>query len=195
MKFRPRALLLMGFLVLSAGLLIGAVIGAQWYRLYLFPFPQLHEWRYPPEVRVPLSEKMLITRYTAGTPVYLDRQYFDTIGDERLEGLFLVQIPRHRLDNVVIEAHRPVAIYRFISDDNINTDFDSWTSSDIPIKVRGHSTTFTGVVEKDFPAGIITLHPGGPVASSPILIKVRNYTAPPLAFELLDSATSIDQSN
>lgn len=192
MKFRSRALLLMGFLVLSAGLLIGAVIGAEWYRLFLFPFPQLHEWRYPPEVRVPLSEKMLITRYTARTPVYLDRQYFDTIGDERLEGLFLVQIPRHQLDNIVIEAHRPVTIYRLISDDNINTDFDSWTPSDIPIKVRGHSTTFTRVVKKDFPAGTITLPPGGPVASSPVLIKIHDYTAPSLEFEVLDSAMLTD---
>jgi len=182
MKFKPRLLLLIGFFVFIAGL----VIGAQWYRLYLFPFPQLHNWKYPPEVRVPLSEKMIITRYTAKTPVFLDRLYFDSIGDERLEGLFLVQIPRHHSDNIIIKAYRRITIYRFITDDNINTHFDSWTSSDIPINVRGHSTTHTRVVKKDFPAGIITLNPGGPVASSPVLIKAHNYTAPSLEFEVLD---------
>lgn len=186
MEFKPRSLLLIGFVVFSAGLAIGAPIGVEWFRLYLFPFPQIHEWRYPPEVRVPKSEKMVITRYSAGTSVFQDREYFDTIGDERLEGLYLVQIPRHYSDNIIIEAHTPVTIYRFISDDNVNTDFDSWTPSDIPIKVRGFTTTHTRVVTKDFPAGKITLPPGGPVASSPILIKVHNYTAPPLEFEVLD---------
>jgi hypothetical protein len=187
MKFKPRLLLVIGFFVFSAGL----VIGAQWYRLYLFPFPQLYNWKYPPEARVPLSEKMIITKYTAKTPVFVDRQYFDSIGDERLEGLFLVQIPRHYSDNIIIKAHSAITIYRFITDDNINTPFDSWTSSDIPINVRGWSTKHTRVVTKDFPAGKITLHPGGPVAASPILIKVHNYTAPFLEFEVLDQTEFI----
>ncbi len=186
MKFKPRPFLKIGFFGLIAGLVIGAVFGAQWYRLDLFPFPQLRDWKHPPEARVLLSEKLIITRYTAETAVFLDRQYYDSIGDERLEGLFLVQLPRHYSDNIIIEAYRPITIYRFISDDNNNTHFDSWTSSDIPIDVRGWSTTHTHVVKKDFPAGIITLNPGGPVASSPILIEVPNYTAPSLEFEVLE---------
>jgi hypothetical protein len=182
MNLKPRLLLLIGLFVFSAGL----VIGAQWYRLYLFPFPQLYNWKYPLETRVPLSKKIIITRYTAKTPVFVDRQYFDSIGDERLEGLFLVEIPRHHSENIIINSHRAVSIYRFLTDDNINTHFDSWTSSDIPIKVQGWSTTHTRVVKKDFPAGIITLNPGGPVASSPILIKVQEPTSLPLAFEVLN---------
>lgn len=186
MKSKPRPLLRIGFFGLLAGLVIGALMGAQWYRLDLFPFPQLRDLKHPPEARVLLSEKIIITRYTAETAVFLDRQYFDSIGDERLEDLFLVQIPRHHSDNIIIEAYRPITVYRFISDDNDNTHFDSWTSSDIPIDVRGWSTTHTHVVKKDFPAGIITLNPGGPVASSPILIEVPNYTAPSLEFEVLE---------
>lgn len=181
-KTKLRLILPIGLFVFAAGL----AIGAQWYRLYLFPFPQLHELRYPPEVRVPMSEKITVVRYAEKTPVFLDRQYFDTIGDERLEGLFLVQIPRHHSENIVIEAQRPLTIYRLISDDNDNTPFDSWTPSDIPVNVRGFSTTHTRVVEKDYPAGLITLNPGGDVAASPILIRVHDYTAPPLAFEVLD---------
>ena len=169
-----------------AGLAVGAPIGVEWFRLDLFPFPQIREWRYPPEVRVPKSEKFVITRYSAGTSVFQDREYFDTIGDERLEGLYLVQIPRHYKENIIVEAHQPLTIYRFISDDNDNSVFDSWIPSDIPIKVRGFTTTHTRVVTKDFPAGKITLPPGGPIASSPILIKIHNSTAPPLEFEVLD---------
>ena len=177
-----RRLFLLIFIVFT----IGLVTGAQWFRLDLFPMPQLRDLLRPPEARVPLSGKMVITTYTAETPVFVDRQYFDSIGDERLEGLYIVQIPRHHSDNVTIEAHKPVTIYRFISDDNTNTHFDSWTSSDIPIKVRGYTTTHTRVVEMDFPAGMITLNPGGPIASSPILIRVHNGTAPSLEFEVLD---------
>lgn len=182
MKHRLRQLLVIGFFVFSAGL----VAGAQWYRLYLFPFPQLNNWKYPPEERVYLSEKMIITKYTAKTPVFMDRQYFDSIGDERLEGLFLVQLPRHYSDNITILAHRALTIYRFITDDDINTPFDSWTSTDIPINVRGWSTTHTRVVKKEFPAGNITLAPGGPVASAPILIKIDNYTPPSSEFEVFN---------
>lgn len=163
----------------------GLVTGVQWHRLRLFPFPQLHAWRYPPE-GVVKSEKFVITRYTAETPVFLDRLYFDTVGDDRLEGLFLIQIPRHHSDSIVIKAERSLTIYRFISDDNLNTAFERWTPSDIPIHVRGFSTAHTRVVKKDFTAGIITLSPGGPVASSPILIEVRDYTAPALGFEVLN---------
>jgi hypothetical protein len=166
--------------------LIGAVVGIQWHRLYLFPFPQIHEWRESQKVPVPLSKKIVITKYTAKTPVFLDRLYFDSIGDKRLEGLLLVQITRHHKDIIKIQAHTPVTIYRFITNKNINTQFDSWSTSEIPIHVRGNTCTHTRVVKKDFPAGIISLRPGGPVASSPILIKVHGYTEIPLGFEVLD---------
>ena len=165
----------------SAGLLSGV----QWHRLDLFPFPQLRAWKYPPD-GVLKSEKFVVTSYSAGTPVFLDRQYYDTVGDERLEGLFLLQIPRHHSDDILIRADSSLTIYRFISDDNLNTPFESWTPSDIPIHVRGFTTTLTRVVKKDFSAGTITLSPGGPVASSPILIEVHNYVAPPLGFEVLN---------
>lgn len=188
MRFTRRQLLLIGVLLLATGLAIGSVIGALWYREDLFPLPQLHDWTSPPEERVPLSKKMVITRYTAQTPVFSDRQYFDSIGDERLVGLYLVQIPRHYSDKITIEAHRPVTVYRFISDDNVNAPFDSWTPTDIPISVRGHTTTHTRVVKQDFPAGTITLDPGGPVASSPVLIELDNPTAPSLVFKVLDQA-------
>lgn len=163
----------------------GLVTGVQWHRLRLFPFPQLHAWKYPPE-GVRKSEKFVITRYSAETPVFLDRLYFDTVGDERLEGLFLLQIPRHHSDNIVIKANRSLTVYRFISDDNVNTAFESWTPSDIPINVQGYSTKHTRVVKKGFAAGMITLSPGGPVAASPVLIKVHDHTAPALGFEVLN---------
>jgi hypothetical protein len=180
-RLKPKALWLLVALVFGAGL----AAGVQWHRLRLFPFPQLHAWRYPPH-GVLKSEKFVITRYTAGTPVYLDRPYYDTVGDERLEGLFLIQIPRHYSDDIVIRADSSLTIYRFLSDDNINTPFDSWTPTDIQVHVRGFSTAHTRVAKKDFAAGTITLNPGGPVASCPILVGVHNFRAPALGFEVLN---------
>jgi len=193
MKTNPRRLIVIGLLIFGAGL----VIGAQWFRMDIFPIPQLHDLLIPPEKRVPLSDKMLSIRYTAKTPVFLDRLYFDTVGDERLEGLSLVQIPRHHSEDVVIEAHKPATVYRIISEDNDNTPFDGWTTTDIPVNVEGYTTTHTRVIKKDFPAGVITLNPGGPVASSPILIEVHGHThaEPTLEFEVLGPLTSADASD
>lgn len=177
----------LSYLGYMAILILGMVIGAQWYRLYLFPFPQLHNWVNSYEENVPLSTRPVITKYAPQVPVFLDKLYFDSVGDKRLDGLFLVQIPRHYSENIEINARTPVTIYRFISDDNVNTQFDSWASSDIPIHVQGKTTKHTRVVKKNFPAGTITLPPGGPVASSPILIEVPSQTeALPLEFEVLD---------
>ena len=36
------------------------------------------------------NRSIIISRYTAGSPLYIDRSYFDQIGDKRLEGLFLI---------------------------------------------------------------------------------------------------------
>lgn len=181
MKLRRKASWLMAALIFSAGL----AAGIQWHRLHLFPFPQLQALRYPPH-GVLRSEKFVVTRYTAGTPVYLDRLYYDTVGDERLDGLFLIQIPRHYSDDIVIRADSSLTIYRLISDDNLNTPFENWESTDIKVHVRGFSTAHTRVVKKDFTAGIITLSAGGPVASCPILIEVHNLRTPALGFEVLN---------
>ena len=183
MKFQLSRSVIIGFI---ACFLVGTAFGVQWHRLYIFPFPQIHDWRFPPKAPVALSEKAVITKYTKKIPVFSDRLYFDSIGDKRLEGLYLVQIPRHTRKNIKINAHKPITIYRFITDRNTNRSLHTWTATKIPIFVRGHTCTHTRVVKKDFPAGMITLHPGGPVASSPILIKVRGHKAPSLAFEALD---------
>ncbi|MGW8181874.1 MAG: hypothetical protein ACWGQW_24360, partial [bacterium] len=102
------------------------------------------------------------------------------------DGLFLIQIPRHYSDDIVIRADSSLTIYRLISDDNLNTPFENWESTDIKVHVRGFSTAHTRVVKKDFTAGIITLSAGGPVASCPILIEVHNLRTPALGFEVLN---------
>ena len=174
------------FFILSVGL----IIGAQWYRLYIFPFPQLHEWKvleYQRGIYVPPNVKLVTTIYSSKIPIFADRFYLDSIGDSRLEGIYLLQIPRHYSGNIRIKSTMDLVIYRAISDsnDNKNYDNDKWESSDIPINVKGGSASHTKIVNKTFLANkIIELSSGGPITSDPIFIKVIDYDAPPLKFKV-----------
>jgi hypothetical protein len=174
-------------------LFIGLIIGAQWHRLFIFPFPQLHEWKSGKEINgqpyVELSNKLVITTYSKHTPVFLDRLYFDSISDNRLEGLYLVQIPRHYNDNIRIKPSKDLIIYRAISNNNNNFHYDNnnWDSSDIQTNIKGSSTSHTKVVKKLFPANnLIDLIPGGPIASDPIFIMVKDHLTPSLKFKILN---------
>ena len=165
---------------------IGLIIGAQRYRLFIFPFPQLQEWK-SGGAHVELSDKLVITAYSIHTPIFLDRLYFDSIGDKRLEGLYLVQIPRHYDENIRIKSSKDLIIYRAISDNNNNLYYDNWDLSDIQINIEGLSTSHKKVMKKLFPANnLIDLIPGGPAASDPIFVKIKDYVAPSLQFKILN---------
>ena len=165
---------------------IGLIIGAQWHRLFIFPFPQLQEWK-SEGVNVELSDKLVTTIYSTHTPIFLDRLYFDSIGDKRLEGLHLVQIPRHYDENIRIKSSKDLIIYRAISDNNNNLHYDNWDLSDIQINIEGLSTSHKKLIKKLFPANnLIELIPGGPIASDPIFVMVKDYVTPSLQFKILN---------
>jgi len=154
------------FFLLCFVFVLGLVIGAQWYRLHLFPFPQISKWRHP--------EFKVLKDYRVGTPVFFDRDYVETIGNPQLNGLFLVQIPRHAQKTIIIEAEQSLGIYRMISDHNDNRSLATWEKTDIEVMVKGVTCNHTQVVHKQFTAGKIFLAPMGPVASSPILINAKD---------------------
>ena len=186
--------------VILSVFLIGIVLGAAWHKLWLFPFPQLARWRYmqfeadqsqiatkkPEKPIIPTGHRTYFSSiYKKKTPFFSDRGYFDTIGDPRLGGLFVIQIPRHFSSDIVIRADAPLIIYRLITKSNDNTVFESWEKTDIPVSVTGVSCTHDSVVVKKFDAGMITLKSGGPVAASPILIKTDSKFIELLDFELI----------
>ena len=178
--------ILLGFMFFT--LFIGLIIGAQWHRLYIFPFPQLNEWKSGIQPAVELSNQLVVTIYSKKTPIFLDRPYFDSAGDKGLEGLYLLQVPRHYSDNVRIKSIEDLVIYRAISDNNDNThyDKDSWELSDILINIKGNTTSHTKVIKKLFPANnLINLIPGGPITSDPIFIMVKDYVVPSLKFKII----------
>ena len=180
---------------------IGLIIGVQWHRLFIFPFPQLRDWKSSQfhtwqledenigQSFVELSDQLTISIYSKNTPVFLDRLYFDSIGDNHLEGLYLVQIPRHYDDNIRIKPSKDLIIYRAISDNNNNLHYyrNDWDSAGIQINIKGSSTSHTKLIKKTFSAnGLIDLNSGGPVSSDPIFIMIKDYVTPPLRFEILN---------
>ena len=171
--------------VIFVALSVGLVVGAQWYRLYLFPFPQLNEFRAQSQPNVEVSKNLVTTIYSKNTSIYIDRIYFDSIGDKRLEGLYLLQIPRHFSKNIRFKLSADIIIYRSISDSNNNKHYykDNWIQTDILINIQGQNSLHDKVVKKLFPANnLIELLPGGPVSSDPIFIEFRGYKPPSLEF-------------
>ena len=167
--------------IVSSVLCISCVfLGMGIYRNNWFPKPQLKRLKnyyIPPQIPIPdLSMKTnlidkILTSYSAGTPVFSDREYYDLIGDARLESSYLLQIPRHLTYSVEIEVNHPVKIYRFLTDTNDNSVFSNWDFTDIEVKIIGSTCTHTTVVSKIFDPGKITLASGGPIAASPVLIQ------------------------
>ncbi|MCJ8331462.1 MAG: hypothetical protein HRT89_05025 [Lentisphaeria bacterium] len=153
-----------------------------------FPMPHLQDLcraLFPPAKRPPDPDPLeaagykpgspfTIVSYRAGTPLFSNRGYYDRIGDNRLEGLQVLQIPRHLESSIDLELAGPVKIFRVLTASNDNSIFSDWTTTDIKVKIRGASCTHTTVVSMDFEAGIITLKPGGPMATSPILIDAQS---------------------
>ena len=123
----------------------------------------------------------ILTTYKDKVPVFSDRDYYDTIGDKKLENSFIVQIPRHFKSFIEIEVYRPVKIYRILSKENENQFgfpfpwgndiFHDWKKTNIEVSVTGISSNHTMVVSKIFESGRIKLDSGGPESTSPILIQ------------------------
>ena len=176
-------------------LMIGIVIGMVLYKKRgSLPFYQYYNQYFNPNTSVILTsykKNIMVAKYSVGNPLFIDRSYYDQIGDKRLEGLFLVQIARHYQGMIAIQAERPLVIYRIISESNENSIFDEYEKTDIKVKVVGGSSEHTKVVKKKFPAGPISLAAGGPVASSPILISVAE-PLPELGFRVLPNKNSMN---
>jgi hypothetical protein len=164
-------------IIFSIGLLIGAI----WYKFRFFPISQISHWK---------SNRVSIVKYTAGDPLFYDREYYDEIGnkDSVLNGLFLIKITRHRSskDLVTIRAKYPLIIYRVLSESNVNQFLHQYKETNIKVKIVGHLSIHSSVVKKEFPAGLITLSPGKGKSSSPILISPIKGSSVSQPFEIIN---------
>jgi hypothetical protein len=153
----------------TAVFLIGFILGALWYRLRLFPIPELDHYK---------THIMPVTIYKTGTNFFNDRDYIDSLANPELEGMQLIQLNRHRHqeDLIVLNIKTPITIYRAISKLNNNDFLHSYTQTNLTINVEGPSSSHTSIVKKDFSPGIIALSPGSGLSSSPIFLssEVKN---------------------
>jgi hypothetical protein len=167
---------------------VGVMIGLIWYRYWLPPMPQvklikdallLHDGEF-----VPKNNGILIARYHIGMPWFSDRNYYDTIGAVELEGLRLIQAPRHFDGDIVIKSKYPLTAYRaFCETDAYHVA--GYVDTPIKINVRGYTCTHKIVRKKDFPAGTMTfIHKRG-ISSTPVLLEVHEPSKREGAVELI----------
>lgn len=157
---------------------LGFILGGLWYRYDLPPRPILRKIfksknNYLTKSNWPnLYEKAQLTysRYKKGVPIFLDRPYVDSIGDDRLENLYLIQIKRHEKNYIRIKTDSPLTIYRLVPKGKSGLR-NNYQETGIKVKVKGISTNHIYVLKKKFKPGIILLSPGGPTASAPILFS------------------------
>ena len=168
------------------------LLGMLIYRNNYFPvktYRDLRNYVYPPKK---ISEnhrknKFLLCKYSPGMQLYTDRNYHDTMLDTALKVNYAILLPRHYNNSIKIIVNSDVEIYRPISIKNDNSPFRSWTKTDIKYNVVAPSSNHTQIVKKTFKKGIIILNSGGPISSSPILIRNINYNNLELPIRIIES--------
>lgn len=152
------------------------------------PIPQVAELKNQllPLVRkaLPPNKLIEIVAYKKHTTLYVDRPYFETLGVIDLKGAYLVKIERHRKIPIKLHVISPVVAFRFINDGNDNSVFDGWTRTSDEVFVNGQSSQDNIVIRKQFEPGIHLIAAGGPVSSSPLLIKAFDRGVQRTDFEI-----------
>ena len=167
--------LLYNFLILFLGMLMGVF----WYRQMLPPLPLIKKvykenssyYKRIKSIPTYKDAQLTYSKYKMGVLLYLDRSYADTIGDDRLDGLYLIQINRHETQNIMVKTNSPITIYRIVPEKNSGLNHQ-YEKTNIKVMVKGVSTTnLVNVVKKKFESGNIILSPGGPITAAPILFS------------------------
>jgi hypothetical protein len=129
--------------------------------------------------------KFRILPYAQGTPLFIDRNYEDSIGSESLNSTYVIQLPRHFSGCLPLHVFKRILVYRILSTQNDNQVFFDWNKTEIQVCVEGASAKHSLVVSKTFEPGVIDLYSGGPICSSPILIKQPDIapSAPPFSIQ------------
>lgn len=144
--------------------LVGFGVGLLWFKFRIFPIPQIDHYK---------THIMPVAVYSKDEPIFNDRDYLNTDFDERLEGLYLIKLNRHRYyeDFIILDIKIPVTLYRIISMANENNFLHTYETTNIKVHVAGSSSVHTKVIKKSFLPGIVRFSSGNGPSSSPILIS------------------------
>jgi len=129
-------------------------------------------------------KQISIKKYYPGLNIYSDRHYFNHRNDEKLKGLYLVQIPRHYQDDIYLNVFNDIFVYRVLCEYNKNEEYINWEKENYKLLIIGGGCIHTEVIKKKFKKGIIKISPGGPNSSNPIF--VYNSKSSEQIFQLYD---------
>ena len=121
-------------------------------------------------------KKILIKRYYPGLNIFLDRNYFNNLNDDKLKKLYLVQLQRHFADNIKLNTSNEIIIYRVLCKRNNNDRYKDWKQENFKLLIIGDGCIAQEVRSKKFKKGTIYLTPGGPMSSDPIFILKRSFS-------------------
>ena len=132
----------------------------------------------------PNFKEIFIKKYYPGLNIFSNRNYFNHRNDEKLKGLYLVQIPRHYRNDIFLNIFNEIIIYRVLCETNNNEEYTNWEKENYKLLIIGGACIHTEVVKKKFKKGIIKISPGGPNSSNPIF--VYNSKSSEQIFQLYD---------
>ena len=117
---------------------------------------------------------MLIFDYQPGYYIFTDKWYVNNLNDEKIIGKTLIQISRHRKENIEFFLNKNTFIYRVISDKNDNSIYNDWVKTNFNLEINGFSCVHKEVVKKYFLKGTVKLNSGGPTSADPIFLDISN---------------------
>lgn len=142
--------------------------------LAVLPVPLLAWFFGADDTRTRIRSEFIVESFAEGIPLFSNRDYFADPAPAELEQATVVRIPRHFRRRIELQIDAaPVTVFRFVCELNDNHEIEGWQTLESPAKAVGGSCTHTRVVRRTFEDGRISLLPGGPVASNPILVGAR----------------------
>jgi len=117
-----------------------------------------------------INKVVIINKYNNGYYIFNNRTYTDNSNNNELIGKTLIQIARHRSDDLKIILKEGAFIYRVLCNANNNEKYIDWLDAGYSIEINGFSCVHEKVIKKYFTSGVLTIQAGGPISADPIFV-------------------------
>ena len=117
-----------------------------------------------------VNKVVIINKYNNGYYIFNNRTYTENSDNNELVGKTLIQIARHRSEDLKIILKEGAFIYRVLCDDNNNEKYIDWLDTGYNVEINGFYCVHKKVIKKYFTHGVLTLQAGGPVSADPIFV-------------------------
>ncbi|MDC1365478.1 hypothetical protein N8256_00365 [Pelagibacteraceae bacterium] len=117
-----------------------------------------------------INKIVIINKYNNGYYIFNNRTYTDNSDNNELVGKTLIQIARHRSEDLKIILEEGAFIYRVLCDANNNEKYIDWLDAGYNVEINGFYCVHKKVIKKYFTHGVLTLQAGGPVSADPIFV-------------------------